>query len=408
LAGKLLKYEGAVVYAPKCCIRQKTIEEEGFMNENKTEGVSENRDIRKQNDRFMDIVGLRSEIPLTKGKIICIIVAIATTVACVYLPLDSYGDKAGIALGLTVGVIILMLGGICSCGPAGAIFCFAAIVTGTLDMSVLTAAVGGGLFFQFVGLCIVGYGIEATPFGSRLAYIMLKVFGKNPKAVVVVILVATAVLSSLISNFATLVLMSAMTHKILTEIGHTPGSGRFGAACMLAVVAGASVGGIGFLQGSIGINMFSINAITTTTVGKFTITAGQWAAVGWITLILLLPCVAFIYLKCIKFDSKDVQLVGSDYYQQKLSELGAVGGSEWRWIIMIVSLVVLMIMGFNTVTLMLIYIFLAVCPGIGIVSTRDGFAKAIPWEVVFSCATTAMITDFHGKQTYSTCEAPGS
>jgi|GEM_PF-1076629 len=352
---------------------------------------TEKAESAEKKDRFIDFGGLRSGIPLTKQKIIWIIAAIAVSVACSFISFEGYGDKAGIALGIIVGSIMLMLGGICSCGPAGAIFCFLTIVTGTLELSSLTASVGAGLFFQFVGLCIVGYGIEATPFGSRLAYIMLEKFGKNPKAVVVVMLVATAMLSSLISNFATLVLMSTITHRILTEIGQKPGDSKFGAACMLGVVVGASIGGMGFIQGSIGVNMFSINAIASGTVGNFTITAGQWAVVGWITLILLLPCVAFIYLGCIKFDSKDVQLVGTDFYRQKLKSLGSMGGSEWRWILMVVSLVVFMIKGFNTIQLMLIYTFLAVCPGIGIVSTRDAFTKAIPWEVVFSTATISMI-----------------
>ncbi len=341
-------------------------------------------------DSFIDFTGLITKIPLTKGKIICLIIAILLPFACSQLTLPGAGEKAGIALGICLSVIVAMFGGLVSCGPAGAILCFLGIITGTLDSATLTGSVGAGLFFQFVGLCTVGYGIESTPFGSRLAYLLLEKFGQKPRNVVIILLVATAVLSSMISNFATLVLMSTIAHRILQEMGIKPGN-KFGAACMLAVVAGACTGGMGFLQGSIGVNMYSLNAIASSTKGGYTITAAQWAPVGWITLIILLPIMAVVYLKCVKFSNTDINLPGTDYYRQKLYELGPVGGSEIRWLVMMISLVVLMIMGFTTLNLMLIFAFLAVCPGIGVTNTRDAFSKGIPWEVVFSCATLAML-----------------
>lgn len=341
-------------------------------------------------DSLIDFSGLITKIPLTKGKIICLIIAILLPFACAQLTLPGAGEKAGIALGICLSVIVAMFGGLVSCGPAGAILCFLGIVTGTLQPAVLTGSVGAGLFFQFVGLCTVGYGIESTPFGSRLAYLLLEKFGRKPRNVVIILLVVTAALSSVISNFATLVLMSTITHRILQEMGVKPGN-KFGAACMLAVVAGAATGGMGFLQGSIGVNMYSLNAIASSTKGGYTITAAQWAPIGWITLIILLPIMAFIYLKCVKFTDSDVKLPESSYYREKLHELGPIGGSEIRWLVMMVTLVVLMIMGFTTLNLMLIFAFLAVCPGIGVTNTRDAFSKGIPWEVVFSCATLAML-----------------
>lgn len=353
--------------------------------------MSNSPETLKQKDSFIDFSGLITKIPMTKGKIICLIVAVILPFICSTISLPGAGEKAGIALGICLSVIVAMFGGVVSCGPAGAILCFLGIVTGTLQAQTLTGSVGAGLFFQFVGLCTVGYGIESTPFGSRLAYWLLKKFGKKPRNVVIILLVATAVLSSVISNFATLVLMSTITHRLMQEIGVQPGKSKFGAACMLAVVAGAATGGMGFIQGSIGVNMYSLNAIANSTAGGFTITAAQWAPIGWITLLLLLPCMAVIYLKCVKFTDKDVNLPDSAYFQQKLNDLGRIGGSEIRWLIMMIVLVVLMIKGINTLCLMLIFSFLAVCPGIGVTNTRDAFTKAIPWEVVFSCATLAML-----------------
>lgn len=352
---------------------------------------NQTQETTKKKDQLLDLNGLITKIPITKGKLICLVVAIIIPFLFAQISFGDYGEKAGLALGICISVVICMLAGLCSCGPAGALLCFLGIVTGILDTKVLTGSVGAGLFFQFVGLCIVGYGIESTPFGSRLSYTMLKKFGKKPRNIVIVILVATAALSSVISNFATLVLMSTIVHRLMQEMSVQPGKNKFGAACMLAVVAGAATGGMGFIQGSIGVNMYSINAIANSTAGGWTISAAQWAPIGWITLILLLPCMAIFYLKCIKFSDDDVQVPEASYYDSKLSELGSIGGSEIRWLIMIIALVVLMIKGVTTIKLMLIFAFLAVCPVIGVTNTRDAFSKAIPWEVVFSCATLSMI-----------------
>lgn len=353
--------------------------------------MSNNPETLKQKDSLIDLSGLITKVPMTKGRIIALIIAIILPFVFNMISFGDYGEKAGLALGIVISTIICMLSGILTCGPAGALVCLLGILTGTLNPQSLTASVGAGLFFQFVGLCAVGYGIESTPFGSRLAYFLLAKFGKKPRNIFIVILIATAALSSVISNFATLVLMSTITHRLMQEIGVKPGKNKFGAACMLAVVAGAATGGMGFIQGSIGVNMYSINAIANSTQGGFTITAAQWAPIGWITLILLFPCMIFIYLKCVKFSNSDVDLPEGDYFKNKLAELGPIGGSEIRWLVMMAALVILMIKGVTTLNLMLLFTCLAVMPGIGVTNTRDVFTKAIPWEVVFSCATLSML-----------------
>lgn len=345
----------------------------------------------KNKNALLDLTGTSTGIEMTSKRIIAIICAVAAPLLCQFLPLAAYGEKAGLALGLVAATMILMLTHTVSVGPAGSLFCFTAVCTGLLDMGTLQTSVGNGLFFQCIGMCIVGYGIEATPFGARLTYTLLEKFGKNPKYIVVAILVATAILSSIISNFATAVLMVALIHKMLQEMGEQPGKSRFGAACMIAVVVGANTGGMGFINGSIGVNLFGIGQINAGTTGNYNITAAQWAMVGWITLIPLLIIASFVLLKSIKFEAKDVKVLETSYYKDKLTEMGRISGPEIRWLLMIGSLIVFMLLGFNTNKMMLIYIFLAVAPIVGVVSTREAFAKAVPWEIMYSMATMSMM-----------------
>lgn len=343
----------------------------------------------RNRDRFIDISGIRTGVPITKTRIILIVISILLPFLTSYLPLASYGEKAGLAIGLFTSAMLLLIGGVLHFSVVGIIFCFAAIMLGLLDVPTMQMSLGYGLFFQFVGLCIVGYGVTATPLGLRLSYYMLKKFGKKPSLIVLVLLGISAVLSTLISNFATIVMMSTITNKILVEMDEKPGKSRFGALAMIAIVVGACYGGCGFVQGSPGVNIYGINAIETTT--GYLITPAQWAMIGVPFVILLTIVSAVVFLRNSRFDSKEVAMIDPSYYDEKLKELGKMGGSEWRWVLTALSLLVLMLVGIDTNLLMVVFISIALAPFIGTVKPDDAFAKAVPWVVVFSTITLVQL-----------------
>ena len=347
-------------------------------------------DVKRRNP-LIDFRGNDTGLALNVKRIIGIVIAIAAPFLCSLLPLASYGEKAGLALGIVLSTMALLICDVLSPGATGALFCFVSILCGIMDLSALQDYVGNGLFFQVIGLCMVGYGIESTPFGSRLAYLVLYKLGSKPKRIVVAILVVTAVLSSVISNFATVALMTTLIHAMMNEMGELPGKSRFGAACMLATVAGANIGGMGFINGSIGVNLMAIGQINAGTTGDYNITPAQWAMVGWTILIPLLVVVSFVLLHTIKFDPSSVNLLSKEFYKGKLDELGRIGGSEIRWLLTIIALLAFLLMGLNANILMLIFIPLVMAPCVGIMKSRDAFAKGVPWEVMFCMTTLGML-----------------
>lgn len=102
------------------------------------------------------------------------------------VPFGSDAPKAGLAVGIIISDLILMLSGIISCGVSGALVCALGILTGLLEPSNVT---GGSIFFQFTGLCMIGYGVEVTPLGRRFSYLVLEIFGKSPRRIVMSFLV---------------------------------------------------------------------------------------------------------------------------------------------------------------------------------------------------------------------------
>ena len=270
----------------------------------------------------LDMDGRYTGIALTRRNIAWIGAAAVFLFGGNLLPFGPETPKAGWAVGIIASDLVLMLSGIIGCGGSGAYICAAGMLTGLLEASSVT---GGSVLFQFAGFSMIGYGIEVTPLGQRLAYWSLKTFGQSPKRIVLVFLTVSAVMSSFLSNTATVILMSALCHQIMQQMGEKPGNSRFAAACMLACVIGAIIGCCGFIQGSIGIHVLAIEQIAVTTQGAFIITPLQWSMIGWIELLILLPLTGMILLKWIPFDPKEVHLLPAEQYRKRLEEVGQIG-----------------------------------------------------------------------------------
>lgn len=339
---------------------------------------------------LLDLEGKIGGIPLTRWKLFWIAVSVLLPFLTNLIPFGVDAPKAGLTIGIIASDIILMLSGVIGCGVSGALVCVLGVLTGLLEPGNIT---GGSIFFQFTGLCMIGYGIEVTPLGRRLSYLTLELFGKSPRRIVLSFLVISAILSSFLSNTATVILMAALCHQIMQQMGQRPGESRFAATSMLACVIGPNLGCGGFIQGSVGINIFSVEQIAAVTKGGFKITPAQWASVGWLQLVVLLPIVGAFLLKLTPFDMQTVVLPPSEYFRHQRQEMGPISSVEIRWLILLGSMIFFMLQGVNTTKIMLAYIVLLVFPGIGIMDARTAFTKAVPWEVVFCGVTLSYIGD---------------
>lgn len=344
--------------------------------------------IWKKNE-YIDLEGKVSGIPLTPVKKFWIVVSIVLPFLTNLIHFQG-APKAGLAVGIIISDLILTLSGIIGCGLSGAVLCALGIITGLLDPRKIVVS---NIFFQFTGLCMIGYGVEITQLGRRFSYLTLELFGRSPKRIVLSCLVASAILSSFLSNTATVILMAAMCHQLLQQMDQQPGKSRFAAACMLACAIGPCIGCGGFIQGSVGINVFSVEQITAVTKGNYVITPSQWAIMGWSQLVILLPVVGFLLLKFVPFDSKSISLLPAKHYRQQRENMGKVSSLEIRWLLLLISLIYFMLIGVDITKLMLIYIVLLIFPGIGIMDAKTAFTKAVPWEIVFSCVTLSFIGD---------------
>lgn len=339
--------------------------------------------LRKRN-RIIDLDGLSTSVPVTKKNIFIILISILIPVFTSMINFGPEAPKAGYVIGITISDLILMISGVISLGTGGILISLLGVLGGLLDVK---SIISTSMFVQFVGFCIIGYGAEATPFGARLSYWMLKKWGNKPTSMVTVFLLASAFLSSFLSNTGTMILMSFICHTVMKQMGEKPGKSKFAAACMIAIVLGPNLGCCGFVQGSAGITLMCLSQLTSATQAGFAITPAQFSIAGWTTLLFVLPAVVFILKKMLKFESEGIKTVGRDYYDQKLKELGNVTGTEVRWILYVIGLIILLLLGFNTTTTVLLVIILSVSPVVGFTSAKTAFGKAVPWEIII-CGVT--------------------
>lgn len=109
----------------------------------------------------------------------------------------------------------------------------------------------------------------------------------------------TAFLSMWISNTATTAMMLPLGVGILSLVGATPGTSRFGTALMLGIAWSASIGGVGTIIGSPpnGIAMGILNATFAEDPAYTRITFLDWMTFGVPYVVLFLPVVWFVLLK---------------------------------------------------------------------------------------------------------------
>lgn len=182
---------------------------------------------------FFDLQGIRSGVPVTKKLLLSFGAAIAAFLICWALPLGQYGANTSLALGFLALILILMI-----FAPVGIAIPALAIAVGGIflgfwDFPTVATTFGKSSFLSIMGMTIVALGCEYTPFGKRLAFTVLKVFGQRPVAIVIVIGVVAAVLSAFCSNVAVIIMFSGVCAGMLNSMGEKPGESKLGKTLML-------------------------------------------------------------------------------------------------------------------------------------------------------------------------------
>ena len=342
----------------------------------------------KPKDRFLDFSGLRTDEPVNKKVIISFVAAIVVYLICSLLPIDSYGEGTARALGMLLGMITFTMFWSYSIAVPALMCAVVGVALKVWDWKGVTSALGSSPMYTLVGMQFVALGCEFTPFGQRMAFWFLKKFGKKPILLVIVLAFVTALLSAFVSNLAVMIMMSGIAATLLDAMGEKPGESKVGKTMMMLVTAMAMIGGAVLICGSPSGNGRAIGFLEST--ANVSITFGQWAAFGIPSFILYFIPVCLIYIKCSGLKKEDVTVLPESYYDSKLKELGPMGGSEFRWLLIVAAMVVALLLGMSTGLAALTFGFIAMLPVIGVVPPEKAVRK-VQWANVLALCTFGLL-----------------
>jgi sodium-dependent dicarboxylate transporter 2/3/5 len=166
---------------------------------------------------------------------------------------------------------------------------------GIMDANETAAAYYSPILFLVLGGAIIALAIERSGLHRRLALAIVSRGGSTPAAMLFAFMAATAILSFIVSNTATTLIMIPIAVAVLKAAqvpeGHTDG---FSGALAMGIAFAASIGGLGTLVGS------PTNAIAAGIIERSTglrIDFLTWAMYGLPLVAIAIPLCWFILLK---------------------------------------------------------------------------------------------------------------
>ena len=166
---------------------------------------------------------------------------------------------------------------------------------GIMDANDTAASYYSPILFLVLGGAIIALAIERTGLHRRLALAIVSRGGSTPAAMLLAFMTATAVLSFIVSNTATTLIMIPIAVAVLKAAKVEPGeTGGFAGALAMGIAFAASIGGLGTLVGS------PTNAIAVGIIERSTglrIDFLTWALYGLPLVAVAIPLCWLILLK---------------------------------------------------------------------------------------------------------------
>ena len=337
----------------------------------------------KVREGILDLQGLTTGVKCQKKTIIMPIVIVVLLLACSQLPLQAYGEKTGLALGVFLSVILCFLIQPWDMVITALMVPVAGFFLGFWDWSVIQTATGKSSFVSMFALSVVSAGAATTPLGRRLALVCLRKFHDKPIVMVFAVGLVSALLSAFISNTAVIIMMSSIVHGLLITMGEKPGESKIGRVMMVLIVTASYVGGMALINGCSASALLGIGLLESATDGAYTITYRQFSSVGVPGVLISVFPALWIYVKGMGLKKSDFKNnLPREYYDNLYKELGPVQGSEIRWVILTAVMVVWLFMGGHSTAVPLTCAIISLLPVIGCVPVKEMF-KHVPMKILF-------------------------
>lgn len=331
-----------------------------------------------------------TNVSLTQRLIGIGIAVVIIVAACLIPGSEALAHEGVVTLGVLLALAVLWA---TSAMPVGAIALLVPILLvllGATNMSTAFSGFSSAALYFIIAVFSLPVIMQKTKWGVRLINKLLKWTGSDSRKLVLGFMIATTLVSTVMSDVPTTVLFLGFALTILKAAGATPGKSNLGKCLMIAVPVAAVTGGIATPAGS-SFNVVAMG-IMQQTVG-YGISFFDWMIVGIPLVIVMTPILWFSITTIIKPEP-----ISDECLQGVRDEAAAstkVEAYDIKALAIIVILVVLWIAGnwisvLNVTTVALVGLIVMFLPGMNLLTWKE-FQSAVPWGIVLMCGTIMSI-----------------
>lgn len=249
---------------------------------------------------------------------------------------------------------------------------------------------GGSAFFFAIATFAVSIALENTCIPLKICYMLVRWAGGNSRKLVIVMLLATGLTSSVMSNLSTCIIYMNLALALLKANECEPGRSGLGKCLMIGIPACAGAGGLITPAGTPG-NLLIMQLLKDN--------AGiQISFAQWILLMAPLAIIAIVIIgiwETIVFRPENISQKALQDLETRLSSHGKLSATEWKTVIIFLAMMICWLMGTWIKTLDVTLV--AVCgmallffPGINVLSWKET-SDRINWNLAFTIGAVGVL-----------------
>lgn len=321
-------------------------------------------------------------------KLIGVGLALIFIIAACFIPGSEALSAAGVkAIGLLLALVSLW---VTSAVPLGVTALLVVVMCPVLGITESLAGSIAGFASPAIFFIIAVFSLPVivmkTNWGVRLINALIKWTGSNSRKLVLGFMIATTLVSTVMSDVPCTVLFLGFALTILKAAGAEPLKSNLGRCLMIGIPIAAVTGGMATPAGS-SFNVVAMNIMQAAT--GTSISFLDWVIVALPIVIVMTPITWFCITAVFKPEP-----ISDDCLQGVRDQAAAakkIEAHEIKTIIVVFGLLVLWIVGnwvplFNATVVALIGLVIMFLPGMELLTWKE-FQSSVPWGIVIMCGT---------------------
>ncbi|MEZ5023282.1 MAG: DASS family sodium-coupled anion symporter [Chitinophagales bacterium] len=240
------------------------------------------------------------------------------------------------------------------------------------------------VIWLLLGGFFLAEGLKKTGLDQRLYLIVTSRFGKNPKKLLLALMLTTAVISMLMSNTATTAMMFAAIMPLISSLGKDHGLSK---SLLLGIPTAAALGGMGTIIGSPP-NAIAVDMINKMPGSNYNIDFLDWLIIGLpIALILVITFWFILNRKYHIPENVDLSILQNDESEEIIqnTEMGNWNSQRVMLIVLFVTVLLWLTDGLHPIPMALVSgIPIISLTMVSIVTSED--VRSLPWDTLMLVA----------------------